>query len=469
MKIKRIITFATAFFIPPIILGVLLTFSTLSTLMLHKTPAPLELAPEELEAALARILPPRAPGKPRAAILVANDGTQLSELFIAYELLAESGALEVFTVAPERVLSPTTGPIAIFPHYSFKDAPAAEILVLPSVLDPGNAALSQWVRTQAPRAKAILLLGEGARLAAQAGLLKGVSVTTHFVAAQDLTQTHPDIRWQPHERVLEDGRFISSEGLAASIDATLALLTKIAGTRVAQTTVGRLGLTENPEAPEPGALRPRDFAQLLLRGGFDWSKKYIAALVTPGVSEIALAAALDTFPRSHDAYALTVAPVREPIASRHGLALVPSDSTLSAPYANLLIVPASGSTTAPEAPLDNPELKRWIADNNVLVKTFSREAPGQAYARMLAIVSDLYGRGTAAFVAKMIRLPLPAPASSASSSPEHGPGDWPWELWVKPILVGLLGVTLAAWLEARIRRVKTARPQEFIQNREKLE
>ncbi|MCM2323663.1 MAG: DJ-1/PfpI family protein, partial [Oligoflexia bacterium] len=380
MKFTRIFVYLCALLVPPALVGLLLTFSTLSTLMLQQNPVPLEGA-RSLPA------PPRLPGqKPRAAIVLGNDGTQLAELLISYGILAESGAFEVFTAAPERELSATTGPLTVLPHFAFRDAPPSDVLVLPSVLNPRNPLLQSWVRERAAAAKAVLILGEGARLAAQAGLLNGRTATTHFVALEALRREAPGTRWITDLRYVSSGELTSSEGLTATFDATLALVEQLAGAAAAQATAKRVGWEREPAtAPMPSrpAIGALEAAQLFLRGGYDWSKDRIATLVYPGVSELALAAPLDVFPRTHSAFVLTVGARRQIFLSRHGLALVPSESATDQPRADFLIVPGRGTSPLTD-PLRDPELHRWIIDRNVLVKNFGEEAPAKSFVSMVS-------------------------------------------------------------------------------------
>jgi len=75
----------------------------------------------------------------------------------------------------------------------------------------------------------------GAFLAAEAGLLSGRRVTTHWASAALLEAEFPDVAVDPDPIYIRDGKYWTSAGVTAGIDLALALVQEDLGVDVAQT------------------------------------------------------------------------------------------------------------------------------------------------------------------------------------------------------------------------------------------
>jgi transcriptional regulator GlxA family with amidase domain len=116
---------------------------------------------------------------------------------------------------------------------------AIDTLVLPGG-DRGEAAraderLMDWIRVTAPRCRRVATVCTGTFLAAEAGLLDGRSVTTHWAYASQLAEAFPTLSVDPDPIYRRDGKYWSSAGVTAGIDLSLALVEDDLGTAVAQT------------------------------------------------------------------------------------------------------------------------------------------------------------------------------------------------------------------------------------------
>ena len=442
----KLVIYGLAFVMPPLMIGVLFTLSAVSELMIHKTPQPLPAA------VLSSVTAPNS-GAPKlnAAILMSNAGTELTDLLGPYEILASSGAFHVYTVAPEKRLSPTTGAVDIVPQYSFKDAPTPDLLVIPAILDPSNPEEREWVRATARSASLTLVLCEGARIAALAGILDNHYATSHFVALKSLPELYPQIHWVQGARYVSDGNVISSAGITASLDATLYAIEKLKSRETAENTASGLGYSWNrlddPSGPALTAalkdsaapkLGAADYFQLVLKGGFDWTKHSVSVFLYPGVSELAVAAALDTYPRALTAHISTLAKTRSLITTRHGLSLYPTEAIADYTHPDLLIVP-SGSLVNLAAP-DSALLSR-----SRLVENLSNRPAGKGFEDSLNSILRLDGGTTTRLIAKLIEYPLPAEWAPASDS-----SAYPFSIAIRPFLLGLCGILLARLLIKKV-------------------
>jgi transcriptional regulator GlxA family with amidase domain len=106
----------------------------------------------------------------------------------------------------------------------------------------GDRALIDWIQRQAPRARRIASVCTGAFLLAEAGLLDGLRVTTHWASAGLLQHLHPRITVDPDPIWIRAGRIWTSAGVTSGMDLALALVEEDLGREVALAVARRLVL-----------------------------------------------------------------------------------------------------------------------------------------------------------------------------------------------------------------------------------
>jgi transcriptional regulator GlxA family with amidase domain len=95
--------------------------------------------------------------------------------------------------------------------------------------------LMRWIADVAPRCRRVATVCSGAFLAAEAGLLDGRRVTTHWARAEQLASEFPRLRVDADPIYIRDGKYWTSAGVTAGIDLALALVHEDLGVEVAQT------------------------------------------------------------------------------------------------------------------------------------------------------------------------------------------------------------------------------------------
>jgi len=98
-----------------------------------------------------------------------------------------------------------------------------------------DAELMAWIAAVAPRCRRVATVCTGAFLAAQAGLLDGRTVTTHWARAARLAAEFTSVVVDSDPIYVRDGNVWTSAGVTAGIDLSLALVEQDHGTDVAQT------------------------------------------------------------------------------------------------------------------------------------------------------------------------------------------------------------------------------------------
>ncbi len=151
-----------------------------------------------------------SPVRSKSSVLPARDGSQL---------------FEALTVAAEHQPIRTRNGLNINPTYSFDECPTCQVLVVPggsgTHREKNNAAMLDFIKRQAENADRVLSVCTGALLLAKAGLLDGLSATTHHGAQAELREEAPPTTVLDQARVVDNGKFILSAGISAGIDAAL--------------------------------------------------------------------------------------------------------------------------------------------------------------------------------------------------------------------------------------------------------
>ncbi len=98
-----------------------------------------------------------------------------------------------------------------------------------------DATLMAWIVATAPRCRRVATVCTGTFLAAQAGLLDGRTVTTHWARARRLGEEFPTLTVDADPIYVHDGDVWTSAGVTAGIDLSLALVEDDLGSEIAQT------------------------------------------------------------------------------------------------------------------------------------------------------------------------------------------------------------------------------------------
>lgn len=160
----------------------------------------------------------------------------------------KQGYFDVFTVAEKPKIAARNN-LLIEPTYTFANCPTPDILLIPggggykpdgtpfgTRREMNNEKLLDWVKTMNTRVELLLSVCTGSLILAKAGLLEGLSATTHFKAVEQMMEAAPNTTLHPEERWVDNGRIILSAGVSAGIDMSLYVVSKLLGKEVANDT-----------------------------------------------------------------------------------------------------------------------------------------------------------------------------------------------------------------------------------------
>jgi transcriptional regulator GlxA family with amidase domain len=176
-------------------------------------------------------------------------------LFNDVEVLDFSGPYEVFSGAGRDsgpipfyvfTIAEKPGPVFAFnglsinPAYTISDCPPVQLLVIPggkgTRKEIDNPVLLEWIKTCASRAELTMSVCTGSLLLGKAGLLDGLSATTHHGSLDLLRKTAPAAKVLNNKRFIDNGSIIVSAGISAGIDMSLHVVSRLLGKEVAAAT-----------------------------------------------------------------------------------------------------------------------------------------------------------------------------------------------------------------------------------------
>jgi len=188
-------------------------------------------------------------GKLNIAIFIYDDAEVLDfsgpfEVFSTASRLSNQAPLfNVFLVAEKKSPVTARAGYSVNPHYDFNDHPEIDVLIVAGGVhgrELGKASVLNWVSKTENNAQIVASVCTGAFILAEAGLLSGLSVTTHWEDLNDLKDAYPELTIIPSQRWVDQGRFITSGGISAGIDMSLHLVSRLANTDLAEKTARQM-------------------------------------------------------------------------------------------------------------------------------------------------------------------------------------------------------------------------------------
>lgn len=197
--------------------------------------------------------------------------------------LAEIGAeprYDVRICAEGRAVSTTMdwGAVDIRTHFGLKEVAAADVVIVPGArnfLSPAAPEVLEALRAAFDGGARIGAICVGAFVLAESGLLDGRRATTHWQWADQLARRHPDVDVDSSAMFVDDGRILTSAGVAAGLDLCLHLIRQDAGADLAGRTARRLVLPswrDGGQAQFVESSRPQDDS-LPLQATVQWMEE----------------------------------------------------------------------------------------------------------------------------------------------------------------------------------------------------
>ncbi len=185
---------------------------------------------------------PSAAAEPnvRRALFVVAEGVYNSELMAPYDVLQHSIFRDPNDYMETAIVSADGGPVVTFEgitveaHFSYADAPRADVLVIPSTrgsmdADLANDAYMAWVNKAIAEAEWVITVCDGAFPLAATGALDGRVATTYPGDRERLEQMFPKVDVRHDVRLVVDGKYITSVGGGMSYEPAFWLVEHLYG------------------------------------------------------------------------------------------------------------------------------------------------------------------------------------------------------------------------------------------------
>jgi transcriptional regulator GlxA family with amidase domain len=138
---------------------------------------------------------------------------------------------------------PTSGGFSIAVEHGLEALRRARTIVVPGVDDlaiPIPRAVTRALADAHERGARLVSICTGAFVLAAAGVLDGRAATTHWLDAPEFAARFPNVRLDPDVLYVDEGRVLTSAGIASGIDLCLHVVRKDHGAAVANAVARRL-------------------------------------------------------------------------------------------------------------------------------------------------------------------------------------------------------------------------------------
>lgn len=157
------------------------------------------------------------------------------EVFRDVSIPGKDAPFRLYTVSDKTDPIRAGGGMKIVPDYTFANAPAPKVIVIPAQSEPSKAMLD-WIRQSSKTTDVTMSVCTGAFVLAKTGLLDGKSATTFHAAFNMFAMNFPDIQLKRGTRFVDNGNLATAGGLSSGIDLALHVVERYYGREVAEKT-----------------------------------------------------------------------------------------------------------------------------------------------------------------------------------------------------------------------------------------
>lgn len=148
----------------------------------------------------------------------------------------------------------TTGGILIETDHPLEAAHLADVVILPgwtNAAEPVSDPILEQLRVAHAREATVVGLCLGAFGLAQAGLLNGRRATTHWARVGEFAARYPAVQTDQKAIFVDEGKVLTSAGIAAGLDCCLHVLARVSGAATANRVSRHLVVAPQRAADQP--------------------------------------------------------------------------------------------------------------------------------------------------------------------------------------------------------------------------
>ncbi|KAG0347949.1 hypothetical protein BG004_006512 [Podila humilis] len=201
-------------------------------------------------------IPASAVGSLKLGALI-FDGFDLLDVMGPMRIFGEeSHKLNIEIIFVSTTLEPCTSTqqVKVTPHHTLESAPKFDFFFIPGGIGTRRLAdsekLIQLVKARAEEATWTLTVCTGAGILAKTGLLNGHRATTNKAVFEWPVSQGPYVSWVKRARWVQDGKFVTSSGVSAGIDAALYVISELTSLEIAHAVADYIEYTWHEVASE---------------------------------------------------------------------------------------------------------------------------------------------------------------------------------------------------------------------------
>jgi len=176
------------------------------------------------------------------------DNAEVLDFSGPFEVLSTAKRLtgnnwNISLIAESESIVTARGGFPVSPHYCFENHPSLDILIVVGGVhteELKKTKVINWIAKTSALTEKTVSVCTGAFLLAEANLLNGLSVTTHWEDIDDLKLSYPKLTVLENKRWVSDGKYITSGGISAGIDMSLYLVSQLSSMKVAEDTATQM-------------------------------------------------------------------------------------------------------------------------------------------------------------------------------------------------------------------------------------
>ncbi len=166
-------------------------------------------------------------------------------LSLATNQASGSKPFAVYVISQTGELVQARNGLLVKPCYSFADAPALDILIIPGgfgaeEIEIHNETVINWIKEQSKQVKLLASVCTGAFLLAEAELLDNKVATTHWMDIDRLEKEYPKITVRKGVKYVDEDTIITAAGISAGLDMSFHIVKRFAGAEIARATAKRM-------------------------------------------------------------------------------------------------------------------------------------------------------------------------------------------------------------------------------------
>lgn len=171
----------------------------------------------------------------------------------ARRVCSEDRPFEVFLIAEKPGIVTARAGYHVSSEFSIQNHPELDVLVVAGgdhTEEMHKPPVLSWVRDQAAKIDILASVCTGAFILAEAGVLAGRKVTTHWEDIDDLRRQFPTLEVVENVRWVEQDNLFTSAGISAGIDMCLYLVSRLHSSELAEQTARQMDYrwVKNPDS-----------------------------------------------------------------------------------------------------------------------------------------------------------------------------------------------------------------------------